>query len=110
MLSSHDLNGISTNQPAQSSGQAWRNSGRSRSACHSTGTLGFPKQERMTGTSDHVLYAAIVFLAIHLLPGTPLRGQAVRALGEGAYRGVFSLLSAVVLFWLAVAYANAPHE
>lgn len=64
----------------------------------------------MTGTSDHVLYAAIVFLAIHLLPGTPLRGRAVRALGEGPYRGVFSLLSAVVLVWLAMAYSNAPYE
>src|SRR5215207_7028493 len=67
-------------------------------ACHSTGTPGFPKQERMTGTSDHVLYAAIVFLAIHLVPGTPLRAQAVRAMGEGPYRGVFSLFSAIVLF------------
>jgi uncharacterized membrane protein len=64
----------------------------------------------MTGTSDHVLYAAIVFLAIHLLPGTPLRGQAVRALGEGGYRGLFSLFSAVVLVWMAMAYAGAPHE
>ena len=64
----------------------------------------------MTGTTDHVLYAAIVFLAIHLLPGTPLRGQAVRAIGEGPYRGVFSLVSAVVLTWLAVAYAHAPYE
>jgi uncharacterized membrane protein len=79
-------------------------------ASHSTGTLGFPKQGRMTGTSDHVLYAAIVFLAIHLLPGTPLRAQAIRALGEGAYRGAFSLLSGIVLFWLVIAYANAPHE
>ncbi len=64
----------------------------------------------MTGTTDHVLYAAIVFLAIHLLPGTPLRAQAVRALGEGAYRGLFSFLSAVVLVWLAMAYNDAPHE
>ena len=64
----------------------------------------------MTGTSDHVLYAAIVFLAIHLLPGTPLRAQAVRAVGEGPYRGLFSLLSALVLVWLAVAYSRAPTE
>ncbi len=64
----------------------------------------------MTGTTDHVLYAAIVFLAIHMLPGTPLRGRAVRALGEGLYRGLFSLLSAAVLAWLALAYADAPYE
>lgn len=64
----------------------------------------------MTGSSDHVLYAAIVFLAIHLLPGTPLRARAVRALGEGPYRGLFSLLSAAVLVWLGAAYADAPYE
>ena len=64
----------------------------------------------MTGTSDHVLYAAIVFLAIHLLPGTPLRARAVRAIGEGPYRGLFSLLSAVVLVWLAMAYNDAVPE
>jgi uncharacterized membrane protein len=79
-------------------------------ACHSTRTAGFPKQKRMTGTSDHVLYAAIVFLAIHMLPGTPLRARAVRAIGEGPYRGVFSLLSAAVLVWLAMAYGDSPHE
>ena len=64
----------------------------------------------MTGTSDHVLYAAIVFLAIHLLPGTPIRGRAVKAMGEGPYRGLFSLISAIVLAWLAVAYGAAPYE
>ena len=64
----------------------------------------------MTGTSDHVLYAAIVFLAIHLLPGTPIRGRAVKAMGEGPYRALFSLLSAIVLAWLAVAYGAAPYE
>ena len=64
----------------------------------------------MTGTTDHVLYAAIVFLAIHLLPGTPLRARAVAAIGEARYRGVFSLLSAVVLAWLIMAYADAPTE
>jgi uncharacterized membrane protein len=64
----------------------------------------------MTGTTNHVLYAAIVFLAIHLLPGTPLRAQAVRALGERPYRGLFSLASAVVLAWLGLAYGDAPYE
>jgi len=77
---------------------------------HSTAPLRFPKQKRMSGTSDHVLYAAIVFLAIHLLPATPLRGQLMRAIGEGAYRGFFSVLSIVVLAWMAYAYAGAPHD
>ncbi|MGH7004705.1 MAG: NnrU family protein [Alphaproteobacteria bacterium] len=64
----------------------------------------------MTGSTDHVLYAAIVFLAIHFVPGTPLRGQAIRFMGEGPYRGVFSLVSAAVLTWLVLAYADAPYE
>jgi uncharacterized membrane protein len=64
----------------------------------------------MTGTTQHVLYAAIVFLAIHLVPATPLRGQAVRAIGEGPYRGVFSLVSIVVLVWLVMAFRAAPYD
>ena len=38
------------------------------------------------------------------------RGQAVRAMGERAYRGLFSLVSAVALGWLIYAYAEAPYE
>ena len=64
----------------------------------------------MIGNTNHVLYAAIVFLAIHLVPGTPLRGQVVRAIGEGAYRGLFSLASAAALAWLILAYSDAPVE
>ena len=64
----------------------------------------------MTGATDHVLYAAIVFLAVHLFPGTPLRNRAVKALGEQSYRGVFSLVSVAVLGWLIWAYAEAPTE
>jgi uncharacterized membrane protein len=64
----------------------------------------------MTGSTDHVLYAAILFLAIHLVPATPLRGRAVRAIGEGPYRGAFSLVSAAALAWLILAYGAAPLE
>ncbi|KAB2848946.1 MAG: hypothetical protein F9K41_17840, partial [Sphingopyxis terrae] len=34
----------------------------------------------------------------------------LRAIGEGPYRGLFSLLSAVVLVWLAMAYNDAVPE
>lgn len=64
----------------------------------------------MTGTTDHVLYAAVAFLAIHLLPATPLRAAAIGRIGLNAYRGLFSLLSAAVLGWLILAFAEAPHE
>ena len=64
----------------------------------------------MTGSTDHVLYAAIAFIGIHLLSSTPLRGLLVRRMGEQPYLGLFSLLSAVCLAWLIWAYSAAPFE
>jgi len=52
--------------------------------------------------------AAAAFAAMHLLiSGTRLRDALVARLGEGRYRGLFSLASAVVLAWLIWAYAQA---
>lgn len=62
----------------------------------------------MVGTVSHVLYAAIVFVALHILSSTPLRPVIVRAVGQGAYMGLFSLASFLLLGWLLWAYANAP--
>ena len=58
----------------------------------------------------HLLLATVVFLGIHLLPSTPLRALAVRLIGERPYLGLFSLLSAAGLVWMAVAYGRAPME
>ena len=62
----------------------------------------------MVGTSDHVLYAAIVFIGIHVLSSTPLRALVVGRLGEGTFRGLFSLLSAATFGWMIWAYSAAP--
>ena len=43
--------------------------------------------------------AGLVFLAIHIVPATPLRRTAVAAMGEGAYMGVFSVLSLLSIWW-----------
>ena len=63
----------------------------------------------MVGTTSNVLYAALLFVFIHMLTSTPLRAVIVRATGERAFQGLFSLLSGVVLIWLIVAYGRAPH-
>ena len=63
----------------------------------------------MDSTLDLVL-ATVVFLAIHVLPSTPLRALAVRLIGEGPYLGLFSVLSAAGLVWMSVAYGRAPME
>jgi uncharacterized membrane protein len=46
----------------------------------------------------------LAFLAIHVVPATPLRQAAVGAMGEGAYTGVFSILSLVLLVLWARAF------
>ena len=63
----------------------------------------------MMGTVDHVLIAAIVFVGIHILSSTPIRGALVRAIGEGPYTGAFSLLSLAIIIWLIMAYIRAPY-
>jgi uncharacterized membrane protein len=63
----------------------------------------------MVGNPSNVLYAALLFVFIHVLSSTPLRARVVHAIGEGPFRGLFSLLSAVVLVWLIMAYGRAPH-
>ena len=53
--------------------------------------------------------AAAAFVGIHvLIAGSPLRGIIVRRTGEGAFRGLFSLLSLGAIVWLCRAYAQAP--
>jgi uncharacterized membrane protein len=53
--------------------------------------------------------AALFFLAIHFgVSGTALRARLVRAMGEKAYRGLFSLASLVGLIWLIDAYGDTP--
>ncbi|MEE8445865.1 MAG: NnrU family protein [Alphaproteobacteria bacterium] len=65
----------------------------------------------MVGTVDHVLYAAIAFVGLHLLlSGTPLRGLLAGALGEKAFSAAFSLVGIVTLVWLVLAYRAAPTE
>ena len=56
----------------------------------------------------NLIVAAVVFLLLHLLvSGTRLRDTLTGLVGEGAYKGLFSLASVAGLIWMGVAYANA---
>ncbi|MGH6886471.1 MAG: NnrU family protein [Geminicoccales bacterium] len=58
----------------------------------------------------YLILATLLFIGIHALPATPLRAAAVRAVGERAYQGLFSLASLAALVWMAVEYGRAPFE
>jgi uncharacterized membrane protein len=57
-----------------------------------------------------LILATVVFLGIHVLPSTPMRAAAVRAIGEGPWLGLFSLASLAGLAWMSMAYTRAPFE
>lgn len=61
-------------------------------------------------TTLYLIIATLVFLGIHVLPSTPLRALAVKAVGEKAWVGLFSLASIAGLSWMISAYARAPFE
>jgi len=57
-----------------------------------------------------LVLAGIAFVGTHLgVSSTPLRGVLVGRIGERAYLGVYSLLAAVTIVWLIVAYNHASH-
>jgi uncharacterized membrane protein len=53
--------------------------------------------------------ASAFFLLIHFgISGTRARDALVRRLGEGPYRGLFSLASLIGIVWMSWAFATAP--
>ena len=55
-----------------------------------------------------LLLAAIAFVGTHFLLSHPLRAPLVRATGEGAFLGIYSVVAIVTLIWMVVAYRRAP--
>jgi uncharacterized membrane protein len=54
--------------------------------------------------------AAVFLLASHFgVSSTGLRDALVRRLGEGPYRGLYSLVALAAVVWLVVAYRRAPY-
>lgn len=61
------------------------------------------------GDFNGLLLATAVFLLIHIVPSSALRGRITGAIGEGAYMGVYSLLSIAALVWMVLAFnASGP--
>ena len=54
-----------------------------------------------------VLAAAAAFVGSHFLLSHPLRRPIVKTVGEGAFLGVYSVVAAVTLIWLVLAYRSA---
>jgi uncharacterized membrane protein len=52
--------------------------------------------------------AGLIFLGIHFVPATRLRGQAIGALGEGPYTGLFVVASLATFFFWAWTFEAAP--
>lgn len=56
-----------------------------------------------------LILGIVLFFGLHLLPGvTELRGRLVARLGEGPYKGLFSLVAIVSLVILIWGYRSAP--
>lgn len=56
----------------------------------------------------NVVAAALAFVGTHFLLSHPLRRPLVQAVGEKGFLGLYSLVAAVTLGWLAIAYRAAP--
>ena len=57
-----------------------------------------------------LLAATAAFLATHFASSTPLRGAAVRAIGEWPWRAAYSLVAFATLGWMIFEYNRAPYE
>ncbi len=62
----------------------------------------------MTGTISQLAIATALFLGIHIVPSSFMRKAIIDKIGAGAYMGVYSLLSAVFLVWMVMAFNAAP--
>ena len=62
----------------------------------------------MPSSFASLVVAAVLWTFVHLcVSGTSLRGHVVRAIGEGAFRVLFSLGSFALIFWLVESYIRA---
>ena len=52
--------------------------------------------------------AALVFVALHILPAVRARERIIARIGDPAYMGLFSLASVLGLAWMIAAYRTSP--
>jgi uncharacterized membrane protein len=55
-----------------------------------------------------VLAASAAFVGTHFLLSHPLRGPLVATVGEGPFLGIYSLVAALTLAWIVLAYRATP--
>jgi len=61
----------------------------------------------MTGTTTHLILAMAVFLTIHVVPSSALRGRLVAMMGQGGYLAFYSILSLAGIVWVVMAFNAA---
>ena len=59
---------------------------------------------------EGLLLFAIAFVGTHFLLSHPLRASLVRAVGEGAFRGIYSLVAIITFAWMIYFYRAAGRE
>src|SRR2546423_5998921 len=57
-----------------------------------------------------LVLAAVAFLVTHFVASTPLRAKITGAIGERAYRALYSVVAIVTLGWMIWAFRAAPRE
>ena len=63
----------------------------------------------LTGSVAEVWVAGLVLLLTHFgISSTSLRDRMVRRVGEGPFRGLYSLIAAAALVWLILAWRASP--
>ncbi len=63
----------------------------------------------MTGTLSHLCAAMLFFIGSHfIMSSRPVRTPLLARLGEGGFKGLYSLIAAAGLYWVITAYGNAP--
>lgn len=63
----------------------------------------------LTGSMASLVAALLAFVGTHFLLSHALRAPIVRSIGEGPFRGVYSLVAAATFVWVVFAYSAAPY-
>lgn len=64
----------------------------------------------MTGSIEALVLAIALFVVSHVaMSGSRVREPIVRRIGEGPFRGLYSVVSLVLIVWVSMAYNAAPY-